>query len=194
MLPLSHKNLFFYGRFLVNEGRLKEGENFLLNTLKISPSYSTAQILLMKVYHQTNEWGKLNDLALKILESLPNNKEALKYLDIAINEKSILKVLEKEAEKDPTPEKYLNLSLKYYENNKFKETISSANQALNLKNNYSEAYNNIGIANYMLCEYDKAIEAYNKALNLKPDNNLAQNNLANAIEVRDIEINFLKVF
>tara|TARA_B110001469_G_C9624675_1_gene311673 strand:- start:1414 stop:1986 length:573 start_codon:yes stop_codon:yes gene_type:complete len=99
--------------------------------------------------------------------------------------------LEEDAIKTPTPEKYLNLSLKYYENNKFKETISTANQALNLKNNYSEAYNNIGIAYYMLCEYDKAIEAYNKALNLKPDNNLAQNNLANAIEVRDIEINFL---
>jgi len=192
LLPLSHKNLFFYGRFLVNEGRLKEGENFLLNTLKISPSYSTAQILLMKVYHQTNEWGKLNDLALKILESLPNNKEALKYLDIAINEKSILKVLEKEAEKDPTPEKYLNLSLKYFQNNNFKETILTANIALDLKNNYHEAYNNIGIANYMLGEYNKAIEAYNIAINLNPNYNLAKNNLANAIEAKEIEINFLK--
>ncbi|MGK0308851.1 MAG: tetratricopeptide (TPR) repeat protein, partial [Urechidicola sp.] len=192
LLPLSHKNLFFYGRFLVNDGRLKEGEKFLLNTLKISPSYSTAQILLMKVYHHTNEWGKLNNLALKILESLPNNKEALKYLDIAINEKSMLKVWEKEAEKYPTPEKYLNLSLKYFQNNNFKETILAANIALDLKNNYYEAYNNIGIANYMLGEYNKAIEAYNIAINLKPNYNLAKNNLANAIEAKEIEINFLK--
>jgi tetratricopeptide (TPR) repeat protein len=192
LLPLSHKNLFFYGRFLVNDGRVKEGEKFLLNTLKISPSYSTAQILLMKVYHHTNEWGKLNNLALKILESLPNNKEALKYLDIAINEKSMLKVWEKEAEKYPTPEKYLNLSLKYFQNNNFKETILAANIALDLKNNYYEAYNNIGIANYMLGEYNKAIEAYNIAINLKPNYNLAKNNLANAIEAKEIEINFLK--
>tara|TARA_B110000879_G_scaffold59495_1_gene83510 strand:+ start:314 stop:2710 length:2397 start_codon:yes stop_codon:yes gene_type:complete len=189
--PSSHKNSFFYAKFLMNNEQIEESKKLLLEALNISPNFSSAQTLLMNVYHKTNEWGNLKSLAEDILTKSPNNGLAQDYLDIAFNKKTILMTLEEDAIKTPTPEKYLNLSLKYYENNKFKETISTANQALNLKNNYSEAYNNIGIAYYMLCEYDKAIEAYNKALNLKPDNNLAQNNLANAIEVRDIEINFL---
>ena len=93
--------------------------------------------------------------------------------------------------KIPTPEKYLNLSLKYFNDNKFKETILFANEALNLKNAYPEAYNNMGIAYYKLGEYDKAIEAYNKALKLRSNYELTKNNLANAIKAKNNITNLL---
>ena len=189
--PSSHNSLYFYARFLVNEGRLKEGEGFLINSLKISPNYSNSKVLLLELYHQTNEWGKLKNLANEILKNLPNNENALKYLDISNNKKSILMILEDETKNNPTPEKYLNLSLKYFQNNNFRETINAANSALKLKSNYPDAYNNIGIAHYMLKEYDKAIEAYNTAISLKPNYKLAQNNLANAIEAKSSMKNLL---
>jgi len=190
--PSSHTSSFFYARFLVNHDRINEAKKLLLEALNISPNYLNAQILLMDVYHKTNDWRNLKSLAEEILTKLPNNNSAQNYLDIALNKKTILMILEEDAKKAPTPEKYLNLSLKYFENNKFEETISSANKALELKNNYPEAYNNIGIANYMLGQYYKAIEAYNKALNLRPNYDLVKNNLANALEAKEIEINFLK--
>ena len=189
--PSNHKTLYFYGSFLVKIERIEEAKKLLLEALNISPNYSYAQILLMEVYHKENEWGSLNNLASEILKSTPNNKPALKYLDISINKKTILMILEEDAKKIPTPEKYLNLSLKYFNDNKFKETILFANEALNLKNAYPEAYNNIGIAYYKLGEYDKAIEAYNKALKLRSNYELTKNNLANAIKAKNNITNLL---
>ncbi|MFD1292703.1 tetratricopeptide repeat protein [Lutibacter holmesii] len=184
LTPTSHKTLFFYGKFLIDEGRLEEGEEFLLKSLNISPTYTKANFLLLELYHKKNDWEKLNKLAEKILKKLPNNDKALKYLDISINKESILMILEEETKNNPSPEKYLNLSFKYFQNNNFRGTISAANSALQLKSNYPDAYNNIGIAHYMLKEYDLAIKAYNNSISLKPDYKLAQNNLANATKAK----------
>ncbi len=188
--PLSHVPLYFYGRFLYNDDRIVEGKELLIKAFEISPHYSDTQILLMKVYHQTNDWENLKQLAQKILIQLPNDSLAKSYLDIALDKRTFSVGLEEDVKNSPTPEKYLDLSLHYFQNNKFKQTISSANLALELEPNYPEAYNNIGIAYYRLGEYDRAIEAYQKALQMNPSFILAKNNLANSVEAKNVQISF----
>jgi len=81
------------------------------------------------------------------------------------------------AEKEPTPENFLNLSLEYYNSKRYEDCIKAAEKALELRPGYVEAHNNVCIAYTMLGNWDKAIEAGKKCLQLKPDYELAKNNL-----------------
>ncbi len=175
-----YKSYYFYARFLAKSERYEEAEQNVTEALKLSPNYLAAQYLLLEIYYNRTEWENLKNLAQGILNTVPNDAEAQKYLNLAIYKKSVNDLLEDEISKSPTPEKYLNLSLQYYRQNNFEKCIEAASNALKLKPNYTEAYNNIGIAWYNLKNYDKAIEAYHQALAIKPDNQLAKNNLASA--------------
>ncbi|MDN3205516.1 tetratricopeptide repeat protein [Algoriphagus sediminis] len=185
--PSSHSGLYYYAKYLNENNRFEEAKKLLSEALKISPTYTHAQVLLLNLHHKAEEWDKLKNLAESILNRSPNNRIARDYLNVAQNKKSISMILEEEALMEPSAEKYLNLSLHYFRSNKFEKTISAARLALSLKKNYPEAYNNIGIAHFRLGEYDKAIEAYTKALNLKSDFELAKNNLSDAINAAEIQ-------
>jgi tetratricopeptide (TPR) repeat protein len=78
----------------------------------------------------------------------------------------------------PTPENFLDLSLRYYQAGEFTKCIGAAEEALKLKPDYGLAYNNICAAYNELKQWDKAIEAGEKAVRLIPNNALANNNLA----------------
>lgn len=88
-----------------------------------------------------------------------------------------LQQAEMNAKKDPTPEKYLDLSLQYYNAKRYEDCANAANEALKLRPGYVEAYNNICSAYNLLGEWDKAIEAGTKAVELRPGFELAVNNL-----------------
>jgi tetratricopeptide (TPR) repeat protein len=76
-----------------------------------------------------------------------------------------------------TAEDYLNLSLQYYQSQRYRECIDAAEQALKLRPDIPEAYNNIGAAYNNLGMWDEAIQAETQALRIKPDFTLARNNL-----------------
>ena len=188
--PLSHNSLFYYARFLNNNNQTEEAKKMLIDAIRISPSFPDAKTLLMNIYHKTGDWEKLKNLAQEILKKYPNNTIAKNYFDISLDKKSVITIMEEDAKNAPTPEKYLNLSLHYFQTKKFKKTISAAKLAIKFNEKYAEAYNNIGIAHYMLGEYDLAIEAYNKALNIKPNYSLSKSNLANVIEAKKVQVSF----
>ena len=77
-----------------------------------------------------------------------------------------------------TAKDYLNLSLKYYREKKYPESVEMATKALQIKPDFAEAYNNICAAYNEMKQWDKAIEAGEMAVRLDPDNQLARNNLA----------------
>ena len=76
-----------------------------------------------------------------------------------------------------TPESYLALSLQYYHEARYAESIAACRAALVLRPNYAEAWNNIGAAYNKLGRYEEAAAACGEALRLKPDFELARNNL-----------------
>jgi len=178
-------SLYYYGRFLTELGRDEEAEQNLTKAININPNFYDAQSLLLSVYHNKNEWEKMKILAQNILQYIPNDENAKKYLDIAIHKKTIVASMEEEASKAPTPDKYLNLSLKYCKIGENEKSIVAAYQAIKLKSDFPAAYNNIGIAYVNLKDYDKAIEAYTKALSIYPDYQLAKNNLFYALSLKN---------
>jgi len=76
-----------------------------------------------------------------------------------------------------TPEYYLGLSLKFYGEERYAESIVASRRALDLRPGYAEAWNNICAADNKLGRYDEAAAACEQALRYKPDFELARNNL-----------------
>jgi len=87
-----------------------------------------------------------------------------------------------------TPEQWLGLSLTYYRQNKFLESVAAAQTAAYLRPGYAEAWNNVGAAYGALHIWDPAIQADMQALRLRPDFPLARNNLAWATEQKRLGV------
>lgn len=172
---------FFYGRFLVSQSRHNEAIVLLTKAIELSPAHIGACNFLMNEYNETEQWDKLAQLATNTLIINPGNAIALSYLNSSKDKKGKIQLAEDEIKTQPTPEKYLNLSLLYYQAEKYQECIRSANEAIKLKKDYYEAYNNIGSAYNMLKQWDNAIAAFNEALNINPKSDLAKNNLLLAL-------------
>ncbi len=179
--PSQH---YFYGRYLRNRGKLNEAIIELEKSLQLSPAFADSRYLLMSIYADQFEWEKLKSCAEKTLELMPNDAKGLQYLEQSKNKKSKLESLLESAKTKPTPEKYLDLSLYYYQIGNFGESILAAKEALKLKPNYPEAYNNICSANNELKNYEEAKKACEEAIRLNPDYQLAKNNLNWALKQR----------
>ena len=176
----NHRTKYFYGRYLFQNDKFKEAIDQFKEISLIVPNYLDTNDYIFKSYHKLKDWENMKSYSQEVLANWPNDDTSKKYLDIAMNKKSILTVLEEEVNTAPSPEKYLNLSLQYFNEGNFDDCIRVAGKAVKLNPEYADAYNNIGIGHYYLLNYDKAIEAYQKALELNPSFQLAKNNLKNA--------------
>ncbi len=78
----------------------------------------------------------------------------------------------------PTPEIYLEQSMRAYQQGQFQTCVTASMEAVRLRPTYAEAYNNIGACSASLGKWDDAIRNAQEALRLKPDFLLAKNNLA----------------
>lgn len=81
------------------------------------------------------------------------------------------------AESQPNENNFINLSLEYYYNGKYKECATAAENALKYNAQSYAAYNNLCSAYNMLGYWDDAIVAGKKALEIRPGDQLAANNL-----------------
>lgn len=176
----NHTSHYYYGRYLLNAERFEEAKISLQRVLEISPNFGNTNQLLMKAYHGARDWNGLKSFSGQLLQKTPNDEMAKKYSDYAIDEKSLANIFEEEVVSSPSPEKYLDLSLKYFNESTYEKCISAAEKAIEMKPDYPEAYNNIGIAYFYLKNYRQAIAAYTHALKLKPGYALAENNLMEA--------------
>ncbi len=81
------------------------------------------------------------------------------------------------AKSNPDEANYINLSLEYYHNGKYKECVVATKKAIQINPQSYTAYNNMCSAYNMLGYWDEAIDAGNKAIAIAPGNQLAINNL-----------------
>ena len=183
----AYTHMYYYGRFLLGEGRYDEAIDAFTQVMEVASNYSNTEQLLMTAYHNIKAWDRLETLADAILKTSPKDATAIKYKNIAEQRISVTSMLEQDLAASPTPEKYLDLSLRYFNEGNYEACIRAASQAVALKADYPAAYNNIGIANFYLKKFDASIEAYQKALQLDPGYDLAKNNLTNAVNAKQWE-------
>lgn len=144
----------FYGKFLLEQNRIADAIPILEQGLKISPKHIQLNNLL--------------NISRPHASGIPPSAE------------KIIQDLQASIQEAPTAEKYLDLSLQYYNTGKYQQSIDAAFASLKLKPNYDLAYNNICAAYNRLGLWDKAIEAGKKGLQINPNNALLKGNLNEA--------------
>ncbi|MBA4198037.1 MAG: hypothetical protein C0459_10835 [Chitinophaga sp.] len=167
----------FYSRFLSQNNRFDESVSMSEKALSID-SYSTMSLNnLMTVYLQTQNWNKLVQTAQRYLSIIPDDKNAMLYLESGNNKRNMFMANAPTQIKNTTAEDYLSTSLIYYNNKEYEKCINTCYEALKIKPNLAEAYNNMGAAYNQLGQWQKGIEACTKALQINPNFPLAKANL-----------------
>ncbi len=168
---------FYYGKFLSENSRKNEAIDNLEIAMKLSPYHMGTKYLLMENYLKLEDWDRLQKTASKTLKIYKNDKRAQQFLLASIEKIDQLQIEEREIETNATSEKYINLSVKYYQKKKYIKCIEAAKKAIKLNPNSDIAYNNICSAYNLIGNYSEAIVACNKALKLNHNFDLAKNNL-----------------
>ena len=173
-----NETYYFYAEFLFNKGRVNESLINAERSLSLSPAHLPTRHLLLNIYLQLKNKEKLNNLINETLQIYPDDSYSKQFMQMDIGSNtSDVENAELKAKNSSTPENYLNLSLLYYNQQKYDKCIDACQKALKINPRYPEAYNNICSAYNALGEWDKAIEACTKCIEIKPDFELAKNNL-----------------
>lgn len=175
--PKNPRSYQYYAEFLFDQSRFQEA----LSNAEIAFSLSTLDLkmrhLLMKIYNSSGDYEKLEALVKETLKITPEDSLSNFYLTNKNTGIPALKSAEELAEKSPSAENYIDLSLAYYNHGLFEKCILAAEKALELDPENEFAYNNIGSANMSLKNSKEATEALTKALQIDPEFERAQNNL-----------------
>lgn len=175
--PHDDSGYFFYARYLNEKNKFKIAKINSEKALKTNPYNLPNRHLLMDIYYKLELWGNLENLVNETLNIQPKDETSLKFKSLGQNKKTELTITEETANVNPTPEKYINLSLLYYNKGMYKKCIEACNKAISLNPNSAIAYNNICISYTNLGNYEEAIKACEKALEIDSNFNLAKNNL-----------------
>ena len=179
--PNYFNSYAFYGRYLSKNNRYNEAKLMGEKAFKLNPQSLLTLNVLMESYQNLEMWKDLERTARYTLAILPDDEVALNYLTAAKSQKSAIE-MNLEKRKDLTAVDYLNLSLTYYNDGKYKKCIEACESALKLKPDYADAYSNIAASYNMLKQWNKGIEASKKALAIEPNHKLARGNLNWALE------------
>ncbi len=175
--PHSDTPYYYYARFLAKKKRFAEAQKIAEKANNITSYNLNTQYLLMDIYYNLELWDPLRKVINHTLKISKNNKTALNYLKFSKKKNSKLDMFIQKTKASPTLKNYLDLSIQYYHDGKYKECINACLEALKIDPNSHLAYNNICSAYNVLGEYEKAIKACESSIGIKPDFALAKNNL-----------------
>jgi tetratricopeptide (TPR) repeat protein len=202
--PLNGRGLMNYGNTLMAKGDYKGALDYFHRAQQLNPQYSVLLINLAIAEDATKQSSQAEQHfkeALRLAPSSPDSytyyaryllahsrvEEARAFLQSALElspadltARDLLARADAQAPSQPapqTPEYYLDLSFKFYGEERYVESIVASRRALDLRPGYAEAWNNVCAANNKLGRYDEAAAACEQALRSNPDFELARNNL-----------------
>lgn len=167
----------FYAQWLVVHERLPEAFSLATRAVEMNPWDMDARHVLIDIYTQGNNWKDVMRVATEALAFDPADQPAQHARDLAQSVFDRLTTAEKTASRSNDVNDFLKLSVAYYENKRFAESIDACQKALALQPNLVEAYSNKAAAEFALGRLDDASASLTQALHIKPDFALARHNL-----------------
>ena len=204
--PANPRGLMNYGTALMARGDLTSALSYFHRAQTLAPQYAVLLINLAVAEDATGQQAEAEQHFQEALRLAPVTPDSYVYyarwlvahsrpneaiplarraVELSPGDVTAGQLLATAQQRSPreTPEHYLDLSLQYYQANRFEQSILASRVALMLRPDYAEAWNNIGAAYNKLGRYDKAALACERALQFKPDFELARNNLKFAREM-----------
>lgn len=173
----SPASYYHYARYLDAHGRGSEAIPLLNKCLELSPGRVDARHLLMDIHAGLSNREELRRLAADTLKLDPTDPEARTYLSSGPGDSHETTKLEIAAKERGGTADYVNLSLAYYKEGRFQDSLEASREAIRLDKDSSAAYNNMCAAYNELGRWDEAVEACKKALKIDPNYHIARNNL-----------------
>jgi tetratricopeptide (TPR) repeat protein len=207
--PRNGRGLMNYGNTLMAKGNYKGALDHFHRAQQFTPQYSVLLINLAIAENATKQSSQAEQHFKEALRLAPSNPDSYTYyaryllthsradearaflqsaLELSptdMTARDLLAGADSQASNQPapqTPEYYLDLSLQFYREESYVESIVACRRALDLRPGYAEAWNNICAAYNKLGRYGEAAAACEQALLYKPDFELARNNLQYARE------------
>ncbi len=207
--PGNGRGLMNYGNTLMAKGDYEGALDYFHRAQQLTPNYSVLLVNLAIAEDATKQSAAAEEHfkeALRLTPTSPDSytyyaryllshgraDEARAFLHSAVElsptdltTRELLQRADGQSVTEPagqTPESYLDLSLQFYREERYVESVAASRHALDLRPGYAEAWNNIGAAYNKLGRYEEAVAACEQALRYKPDFELARNNLRYARE------------
>jgi protein O-mannosyl-transferase len=207
--PRNGRGLMNYGNTLMAKGDFAGALDYFHRAQEFTPQYSVLLINLAIAEDATKQSALAEQHfkdALRLAPSSPDSytyyaryllshsradeahallQSALELSPTDLTARDLLKQADGQTLNRPalqTPEYYLALSLQFYGEERYVESIVASRLALDHRPGYAEAWNNICAAYNKLGRYEEAAAACEQALRYKPDFELARNNLNYARE------------
>ncbi len=179
--PRTNVGNYYYGNWLATQERYTEAVWYLERAVEINQDDVRARHELIDALTKHRAFARLRDVASETLRRTPGDDVATAALANADRELAGLEAVKASVRAEPSPEGWLDLSLRLYNLGDFKGSIDAAREALALRPEYAEAYNNIAAAHNAQGQWSEGIAAAQRALAIRPDLVLARNNLAWAL-------------
>ena len=112
------------------------------------------------------------------------NLSAALQVELGVADDDTLVYLAREADAQPSVERYIELSLQYYRAGRYQDCLDACRKALAIDPDSAAAYNNMCSAYVHLGRFENAIQACDRALEIAPDYDRAKANLAWAEQSR----------
>ena len=146
---------YYYARWLNQVGRGREALSLLEQGAVVSPNHA----------------------------GIANLSAALQ-VELGVADDDTLVYLAREADAQPSVERYIELSLQYYRAGRYQDCLDACRKALAIDPDSAAAYNNMCSAYVHLGRFENAIQACDRALEIAPDYDRAKANLAWAEQSR----------
>lgn len=170
-----------YAQWLQSQARTQEGYDMAIKAIGLDPYDRVARRTIMDVLAQWHQWIELKRMAAETLGLYPNDADAARGLLVAQTAIDSVADAEQLARNEPTPDHFLSLSVHYYENQRYEDSIRAAKEALRLNPDLAEAYANIATAWHAMGKLDETIAALREEVRINPDLPSAAHNLDAAL-------------
>jgi len=167
----------YYGEWLLGQNRVAEAYQMASKALALDDRDFVGRRTIMDVMAQRHEWMALKQFANETLRLSPNDPDGQSSLLVAQAGIDDIGKAETTATVEPSVDHYLNLSVLYYQTQRYEDCIKAAREALRINPNLGEAYANMASAYHRMGKLDETIAALREEVRINPNLRSAKRNL-----------------
>jgi tetratricopeptide (TPR) repeat protein len=167
----------YYAQWLLLRRRFDEARKYADRAVEMNSLEIPGRHILMQYYSAQNRWPEVRRVADETLRIDSTDEAAINARDLSTSVALNLKAAEQNAVHATDVNTYLKLSVAYYQNRRFPESVNACKQALAIRPELAEAYSNMAAAEYAMGNLDATEAALRSALKYEPKLYLAKNNL-----------------
>jgi tetratricopeptide (TPR) repeat protein len=167
-----------YSQWLLNRQRSDEAFRNATRAAKLNSNDLVARHTLIDIYAERSDWASLLRISNEALRVDPGDSDGLRGVRVAQTGVEEVRRVEKAVSTKPSVDGYLSLSVVYFRNRRYEDSVAAARKALSLRPDLAEAYFNMASVYHVMGREDDAIAALQEALRLQPNLQMAKDNLA----------------